>query len=265
MRSTARVTGVALNTVVKLLEDAGRACWSYNNHNVRNIKASYIQCDEIWSFCYAKEKNVEYITQETGYAGNIWTWTAIDAESKLLISWLVAKDRSIASATEFLGELRSRLDSYIQISTDKLQSYRHAARTTFGKDADFGQLIKVYGTTENDARYRYLHSFKSVVSGKPDESRISTAHMERHNLTTRMSLRRYTRKTNAFSKRVLKHICAFALYSVWYNFCRIHSSIQTTPAVAAGLTDRPYDMEWLVDLIDTVAWLRRNDPSFVPA
>ena len=255
MRSVSRIAGASINTVSKLLEEAGAACHAYHNRNVRNISAERVQCDEIWSFCYAKEKNVERIQGDPDYAGDVWTWTGIDSDSKLIISWMTSRTRGLENATEFMEDLRSRLTNRVQLTTDGHVSYLDAVETAFGSEVDYAQVVKHYGTTPDDGRYRYRGSTKTTIVGNPNESHISTSHMERHNLTTRMSVRRYTRKTNAFSKKIDFHIHALSLHFVWYNFCRIHGSLGMTPAMAAGIANYEHNLDWLVDLTDAYAIL----------
>ena len=253
MRSISRVVGVSINTVAKLLSEAGEACAAYHDTHVHHVSAQQIQCDEIWSFCYAKEKNLDYVTGDPEYAGNVWTWTAIDRESRLIISWMISADRDADNAKDFIQDLSLRLDNRIQLSTDGLISYIDAVERAFGTEVDYAQIVKEYGTTPEDGRHRYRGSTKKKISGSPNTNAISTSHMERHNLTTRMCLRRYTRKTNAFSKKLQNHLFSLALYFVWYNFCRNHSTIKKTPAMAAGLAETNYSMEWLLDMIDSHA------------
>ena len=255
MRSVSRIAGVSINTVSKLLEEAGAACHAYHNRNVRNVSAERVQCDEIWSFCYAKEKNINRIQGEPDYAGDVWTWTGMDSDSKLIISWMTSRARGLENATEFMDDLRSRLANRVQLTTDGNVSYADAVENSFGSDVDYAQVVKHYGTTSDDKRHRYRGSTKTPIVGKPNESYISTSHMERHNLTTRMSVRRYTRKTNAFSKKIDFHIHALSLHFVWYNFCRPHGSLGMTPAMAAGIAKYEYSIDWLIDLTDAYAVL----------
>ena len=251
MRSISRVARVSFNTVAKLLIDAGGACAAYHDAHVRDVKASRVQCDEIWSFCYAKQKNVP--EAKRGQAGDVWTWTALDADSKLIVSWLVG-GRDAQYANEFMRDVASRLASRIQLTTDGHYAYLDAVERAFGADVDFGTLIKLYGPAP-DAEKRYspptcVGARKERWSGNPDPRHVSTSYVERQNLTMRMSMRRFTRLTNAFSKKVENHCRALALYFVWYNFVRIHKSLRVTPAMAAGVTDTLRDMEWIVSLID---------------
>ena len=255
MRSISRIVGVSINTVSKLLKEAGAACHAYHNYNVRRISAERVQCDEIWSFCYAKEKNVSRIQGDPDYAGDVWTWTGMDSDSKLIIFWMTSRARGLENATDFMEDLRSRLANKVQLTTDGNVSYADAVDNSFGSEVEYAQVVKHCGTTADDGRHRYTGSTKTVFAGNPDESHISTSHMERHNLTSRMSVRRYTRKTNAFSKKIDFHMHSLSLYFVWYNFCRPHSSLGMTPAMAAGIAKDEYSLDWLINLTDAYAVL----------
>ncbi len=252
MRSITRVVGVSINTVTRLLVDAGEACYAYHNEHVRNIHAQRVQCDEIWAFCYAKEKNVS--PESPDGSGDVWTWVGIDSDSKLVISYMVSPGRGSEYAIEFMDDLRARLDNRVQLTTDGHRAYLEAVEGAFGGDVDYAQLVKIYGGSEElQGRYSPAHCIgarKIPVVGKPADESISTSYVERHNLTTRMSVRRFTRLTNAFSKKVENHCHAVALYSVWYNFCRIHKTLGTTPAMATGLAEYPHGLEWIGSLID---------------
>ena len=254
MRSISRTVGVSINTVSKLLIAAGEACADFHNEHVRNVKASRIQCDEIWSFCYAKQKTVPNAVSAPLGAGDVWTWTALDAESKLIISYLVG-GRDSGYALEFMDDIRGRLSNRVQLTTDGHRAYLEAVEEAFGADVDYAQLIKLYGATPKEDQRRYspascIGARKERVSGFPNPEHVSTSHVERHNLTMRMSMRRFTRLTNAFSKKIDNHIHALSLYFVYYNFCRIHKTLRVTPAMQAGLTDTAYDVKFIVDLID---------------
>ena len=243
MRSISRITGASTQTIMKILVETGSACAEFHDRYVRGIDAGHVQCDEIWSFCYAKKKNVDRIKGDPEYAGDVWTWTAIDSRTKLIISWLAVPGRGEAYAETFLDDLRSRVSGVAQISTDGLESYKDAVPAAFGKDVNFGQMVKSY------EKGRYAGSRRIVISGDPRE-KIGTPHVERQNLTMRMSMRRFTRSTNGFSKKFENHKHNLTLYFVWYNFCREHMGLgsMVTPAMAAGLTDRHFSLEWLAGL-----------------
>jgi IS1 family transposase len=255
MRSISRVTGVSINTVTKLLLDAGRACAEFHDEAVHNVKVQRVQCDEIWSFCYAKANHVLSATAAPERAGDVWTWTAIDADSKLIISWLVGP-RVKEAARAFLYDLSVRLGtSPVQITTDGLTAYEKPMWKIFGESVDFAQLIKLYGPAP-EGQHRYsppacLGAIKQQpVYGDPDPNYISTSFAERQNLTMRMQMRRFTRLTNGFSKKFENHCHALAIYFVWYNWMRIHKTLRVTPAMAAGLTDKLIDWADVVRMID---------------
>jgi IS1 family transposase len=256
MRSISRVADVSINTVTKLLEDAGEACLAIHDETVRNVQASRIQCDEIWSFCHAKQKNVATAKAAPEGAGDVWTWTAIDADTKLIVSYNVG-DRSGESAMDLMDDLRSRLANRVQLTTDGHKAYLEAVEGAFGADVDFAQLVKLYGPTIT-APGRYspaecIGAKKLRVEGNPDIDHVSTSYVERQNLTMRMSMRRFTRLTNGFSKKLDNHIHALALYFAFYNFCRIHKTLRMSPAMAAGITDRLWSLEDIVARIDAAA------------
>lgn len=258
MRSISRVVDVSINTVSKLLVEAGEASLAIHDEMVRNVRAKRIECDEIWSFCYAKEKNVRDAKSAPPEAGDVWTWTAIDPETKLILSYFVG-DRATPSATAFMIDLRLRVKGRPQITTDHLGSYIGGVDAAFGRRVDFAQLVKIYRQSRGkDAETRYSPSEivgtkKRWVEGNPDMAFVSTSIVERQNLTMRMSMRRFTRLTNAFSKKLDNHIHALALYFAFYNFCRIHKSLRVTPAMAAGITDRLWSLEDVVAKIDELA------------
>ncbi|MEL6980071.1 MAG: IS1 family transposase [Pseudomonadota bacterium] len=254
MRSISRVADVSINTVTKLLESAGEACLALHDEHVRGVKAERIQADEIWSFCYAKAKNVEAAVAAPDEAGDVWTWTALDADSKLMVAYFVG-DRTAEAAHILIGDLKDRIVGRPQISTDQLDLYRTAIDDVFGLDVDYGQIQKTYGTDPAAARGRYSPPVcngakKRRVQGRPDEAHISTSFVERSNLSIRMQNRRFTRLTNAFSKKFQNHVHALALYFAFYNFIRIHKTLKVTPAMAAGITDRLWSMEDVVAEID---------------
>lgn len=256
MRSITRVVGVSINTVTKLLIDSGTASLRLHDELVRDVPARYVQADEIWSFCYAKERNVRSATAAPSEAGNVWTWTALDSDTKLIIDWLVSPGRDASFGLEFLDRVRVRLGNRVQLTTDGHRAYLEAVEGAFGGDVDFAQLIKLYGPVpEGETRYSppvCIGTKVNEVVGLPNLDRISTSYVERHNLTTRMSLRRFTRLTNAFSKKLENHCHALALYFTWYNFVRPHKSLGgQTPAMAAGLAEYRYGWDWLIAAIET--------------
>lgn len=254
MRAISRVADVSLNTVTKLLVDAGKACAEFHNKAVRNVAAKRVQADEIWSFCYAKDKTLRYAKAAPEGAGSAWTWTGIDPETKLIISCLVG-GRDAAYAMEFMEDLRSRLATRVQLSTDGHKPYLVAVESAFGDEIDYAQLVKIYGAPSDNPEIRYspapfLRSKKTIVTGNPDESLVSTSHVERSNLSFRMHMRRFTRLTNGHSKKLENHCHMVALYTVWYNFVRVNSAIRVSPAMAAGLVQRLWSMADIVALID---------------
>jgi len=255
IRATSRIADVSKNTVNKLLIDAGKACATYHDENVRNVKASVIQCDEIWSFTYAKQENVKTATAAPEGAGDTWTWTALDSESKLIVSYMVG-GRDSEYAIEFMDDLRSRLANRVQLTTDGHKAYLEAVEGAFGGDVDYAQLIKIYGDMGGKTAARKYSPAectgikKRSIEGSPDKSLISTSYVERQNLTMRMHMRRFTRLTNGFSKKVENHMHAVALHFMYYNFVKVHQTLKVTPAMEAGLTDRLWDVSDLVAIID---------------
>lgn len=256
INSTVRMTGVAKNTILKLLAELGSACLKYQDENLRDLKLNRIQCDEIWEFCYAKEKNIpEDKKGQFGY-GDVWTFVAIDAETKLIPAWLVGL-RDIIHAKEFINDLKDRLANRVQITTDGHKMYLWAVEDAFGSDVDFAQLVKLYGAEpETEKRYSPANCVaieKHTIQGKPDPKHISTSYIERQNLTMRMSMRRFTRLTNGFSKKVENHMYAVALHFMFYNFAKAHKSLANpyprTPAMAAGISDHIWTTEEIVRLI----------------
>ena len=258
MRSISRVADVSINTVSKLLIEAGEACLHIHDEYVRGVTAQRVQCDEIWSFCYAKAKNVETAKAAPDGAGDVWTWTALDPDSKLMVSYFVG-DRSTESAMIVMEDLRRRLANRVQISTDGHAPYVEAIWQQFEGDVDYGQIVKVYGAVKGkSAEVRYSPAEcvgirKRRVEGDPNPKYVSTSHVERMNLSIRMQNRRFTRLTNAFSKKLDNHIHALALYFAFYNFCRIHKTLRVTPAMQAGITDRLWTLDDIVNQIDELA------------
>ena len=268
-RSASRITDVSITTVGKLLVDAGEACAAHNNETVVNAQAGSVQCDEIWAFCYAKDKTVKagLKAMPEGGAGDVWTWTAFDRDTKLLIAYEVG-DRSGATAREFIADLRNRLANRVQLTTDGHKVYLDAVDNAFGIDVDYAQLIKIYGGEPgHSSRIRYsptecIGIDKRPVTGRPIEADSSTSHVERQNLNMRMGMRRFTRLTNAFSKKMANHMAVVALYTTFYNFVRVHKTLRITPAMAAGLTSELRDMKWIVSLIDARAPEPRRPKSY---
>ena len=251
IRATSRMTGASKNTITKLLIDVGRACSEYQDQAFRDLPCKRVQVDEIWSFVYAKQRNVP--VGKEGEAGDIWTWTAICADTKLVPSWLVGS-RDTDCATRFICDLSKRLANRVQLTSDGHRPYLEAIEAGFGADVDYAILVKIYGqSVEGKKRYSPpqivgVRSF--CCEGKPNPKHISTSFAERNNLTLRMHLRRFTRLTNAFSKKVENHAYAVALHFMYYNFVRIHGSLRVTPAMAAGVTDRLWEIEDIVRIAD---------------
>lgn len=243
-----------------MLVDAGEACLALHDEKVRGVKAARVQCDEIWSFCYAKAKNVKAAKAAPAEAGDVWTWTAIDADSKLMLSYFVG-DRSTESARVLLYDLAGRVTDRIQITTDGWAAYLRAVEGAFGADVDYAQLEKIYGADKlgmatPERKYspaECIGTKNHIITGNPDEKHISTSYVERSNLSIRMQNRRFTRLTNAFSKKFQSHVHALGLYFAFYNFCRIHKTLRVTPAMQAGIADHVWTMEEIVALIDARA------------
>jgi IS1 family transposase len=262
MRSISRVADVSINTVTKMLVDAGEACLKLHDETVRNVTASRVQCDEIWSFCYAKEKNVAAAKAAPDGAGDVWTWTGIDADSKLIVSYFVG-DRSGQSAIAMMDDLRSRLANRVQLTTDGHRAYLDAVEGAFGGDVDYAQLVKLYGESPESMKGRYSPAEctgirKTAIEGNPDMKHVSTSYVERQNLNMRMGMRRNTRLTNAFSKKIENHIHMVALYTMFYNFVRIHKTVKMSPAMAAGITGKLWGMEDIANLMEPKAPAKRG-------
>lgn len=251
MRATARISDVAFNSVAKLFVDAAVVCADYQDKAFRELTCKKLQLDEIWSFVYSKQKNTPY--KKRDIHGDIWTWVAIDADTKLVPSWRVGS-RDAETAKEFVDDLASRLANRVQITSDGHGPYLQAIENAFGDDVDFAQLVKIYGeTVEGQKRYspaECVGAKKTKITGEPDLCCVSTSFVERQNLTMRMSIRRFTRLTNAFSKKLENHAHSIALHYMHYNFCRIHKTLRVTPAMAAGVTDRVWDIKDIVELME---------------
>ena len=253
LRSITQIVDVSINTVTKLLVDLGKACAAYQHETLVNLSCRRIQCDEIWSFVYAKQKNVPEEMKGMDGVGDVWTWTAIDADTKLILSYLVGS-RDAGCAHEFMEDVAGRLTHRVQLTTDGHKAYLDAVTDAFGCYIDYAMLIKLYGTTP-DAEVRYSPAactgIKKVrVSGHPDPKDVSTSYVERQNLTMRMSMRRFTRLTNGFSKKVENHIHAISLNFMYYNFARVHKTHRVTPAMEAGICDHVWSLEEIVGLLE---------------
>ena len=248
IRATARTVGSHKKTGSDLSKIAGRVAASYQDKHLRNLELERIQLDEVWAFLYAKQKNISKLKRPR-VAGDLWTWIAFCPDTKLVAAWRIG-DRTAETAVDFLADLENRLADRIQLTTDGYSAYLEAVEAAFGDEVDYAMLSKVASREELEIR-------KQVISGDPDEDHISTSLIERQNLTLRMSSRRYTRKTNAFSKKMENHALAVALHFLHYNFVRIHSTIRMTPAMAAGVTDKLYDLDWILDMVDEV-WPKPN-------
>ncbi len=262
IRAITRIADVSKNTVNKLLCDLGMACYQFHNEKVRNLKSERLQCDELWSFCYAKQKNVTEDMPEG--SGDVWTWTAIDADSKLIVSWYVG-NREAESANEFMLDVADRLANRVQLTSDGHKAYLTAVQNAFDNDIDFAQLVKMYGGSEGESTVEKKYSpavctgcKKTKIIGDPNPKFVSTSYIERQNLTIRMHNRRFTRLTNAFSKKVQNHAYALALHFVYYNFCKLHKSLNVTPAMQAGLTRRFMTIEDIANLAPIEAPKKRG-------
>jgi len=252
VRGTSRLTGVCKQAILRLLAEVGTACAAYQNETLRNIPARRVQVDEIWSFCYAKQKNVTAdMAKKVAYAGDVWTFVALDADTKLAISWLVGT-RDAGCASLFLQDVAERLSNRVQLTTDGHKMYIVAVDQVFGIGVDYAQLVKIYGSdTEGQKRYspaQCLGTKQHAIIGRPDPEHVSTSYIERQNLTMRMQMRRFTRLTNAFSKKIDNHMHQIALFYMWYNFARVHQTLRVTPAMEAGLSSHVWSITELVSL-----------------
>ena len=254
IRATCRMAGTAKGTVLRLLEAVGAACSKHQDAVLRDLPCQRLQCDEIWSFCYAKQKNVSPERQGEFGAGDVWTWTAIDADTKLVPSWLIGL-RDAGYAYEFMMDLARRLRYRVQLTTDGHGPYLMAVEDAFGANVDYAVLMKLYGTPqEPETRYspaQCIGTRRTVIQGNPDPAAVSTSYVERANLTMRMNMRRFTRLTNAFSKKIENLEYAVALHFMWYNFGRVHQTIKTTPANAAGVDAHRWSLREIVELTDS--------------
>jgi IS1 family transposase len=256
VRATARMVGVSKDTVMKLGVDLGEACARYQDETLRELPCRRLQVDEVWSFVYSKQKKVPPAVQGVFGYGDVWTFTAIDAETKLIPSFLIGS-RDAGSATEFMQDLASRLVNRVQLTTDGHKMYLSATEEAFHGTVDFAQLVKIYGADAAEGEKRYSPAVcigceRTAVTGQPDPKHVSTSYVERSNLTVRMSVRRFTRLTNAFSKKLRNHAAAVALFTAHYNFCRIHQTLRCTPAMAAGVTPHLWSIADLVGLLPAV-------------
>lgn len=253
LRAASRLADVSINTVTKLLVDVGIACADFQDKTLRNLPCQRIQCDEVWSFCYAKEKNVPESLKGTFGVGDLWSWTAICADTKLMVSWMVGR-RDSQTANVFINDLASRLDNRVQLSTDGHRVYLQAVEKAFGADIDYAMLVKIYGEGNPSPERKYspsefVKAEKKKITGSPNMDYVSTSYVERQNLTMRMSMRRFTRLTNGFSKKVENHEYAIALHFMYYNFGRIHKSLRVTPAMQAGISDHVWSLEEIAALV----------------
>ena len=266
IRAITRLTGASKNTVAKLLVDAGKACAAYHDANVRNVKAARIQVDEIWSFTCAKQKNVATAKDAPEGAGDTWTWTALDADSKLIVSYLVG-GCDAEYAMWFIDDLRQRLANRVQLTSDGHRAYLEAVEGAFGADVDYAQLVKIYGATiaapghYSPAECTGIH--KGTVEGKPNPNHVSTSFVERQNLPMRMHMRRFTRLTNGFSKKVENHAYAVAFHMMYYNFVRIHKTLRVTPAMAAGVADRLWKITDIAKLVEDAEAAPKSRGSYM--
>jgi IS1 family transposase len=263
MRSITRLMQVGKNTIARLLVEAGQACAAYQDEHLRNLPCKRLQVDEMWSFVYAKAKNVP--EHKLGEAGDVWVWTAIDADSKLIPCFMIGA-RGGTQAKMFIDNLAKRLLFRVQLTTDGLKAYLQAVETAFGDNIDYGMLVKIYGELDGvEKRYspgQYVRSYKEVIRGYPDPQHVSTSFIERQNLNVRMGNRRFTRLTNAFSKKVDNHYYSLAVYFMHYNFVRIHQTLRVTPAMAAEVSEKLWSMEDVVHMVDR--WSEKQNELPIP-
>jgi IS1 family transposase len=258
INATCRMTGIAKHAVLKLLKDMGCACAAYHDANVRMLNVRRIQCDEIWAFVYAKQKNVTLEQMQQG-AGDVWTWTAIDADTKLIVSYMLG-DRGASTAQSFMRDVAGRIVNRFQLTTDGHRVYADAVENAFGAEIDYAMLVKIYGASNDSPESRYspatcIGCRTGILSGSPDRDHVSTSFVERSNLSMRMGMRRFTRLTNGFSKKLENHGHMVALYFMHYNYCRVHKTLRVTPAMEAGLTDHVWEIEELLSLVNIKAAL----------
>jgi len=253
IRATVRMTGASKNTIVKLLADIGTACRAYQDEHLRGLTCKRVQCDEIWSFVHAKAKNVPAEKKGQFGCGDVWTWVALDADSKLAINWAIG-NRDANTAEAFMHDLADRMTHRIQLTTDGYGPYIEAVEGAFGASVDYARLVKMYGAApDGEKRYspsKFVSAKKQRVTGDPDKGKVSTSYVERQNLTMRMSMRRFTRLTNGFSKKVQNLEHAVSLHFMHYNFCRVHQSLRVTPAMEAGVTDHVWRLEEVIALME---------------
>lgn len=255
LRATVRMTGIHRTTIQKLLVELGEACSKYQDKTFRNLKCQRIQCDEIWSFVYAKDKNVPAKMKRKNGVGSVWTWVALCPDTKLVPCWFVS-GRDAGAAYHFMHDLAGRLSNRVQLTTDGHKAYLTAVEDAFGSDIDYAMLQKIYGVEQQQGEVRYspaqcMGARRAVISGRPDFRHVSTSHTERQNLTMRMQMRRFTRLTNAFSKKVENHEAAIALHYMNYNFARVHQTLRVTPAMEAGIANHVWTLEEVVSLLDS--------------
>lgn len=256
LRATTRMTGIHRTTIMKLLNDLGEACQFYQDQKLRNLPSKLIQCDEIWSFVGCKERNVTVYKKREGQ-GDCWTWVALDAETKLVCSWLVGT-RDADTGAEFMADVKSRLANRVQLTTDGHKTYLAVVAETFGSDVDYAMLVKQYGKPYGESKAAAAGKYspdivtgikKKRICGSPEKSLVSTSFVERQNLTMRMGMRRFTRLTNAFSKKIENHMAAISLHYMHYNFCRVHQTLKVTPAMASGVADHVWSLEEVIALL----------------